>query len=117
MEVLTCILKEKSQLPDFNFHWKCGNTKIINICFTDDLMIFCKVFNSVKHIHDSLAEFETLFGPSSSPGKSNIFFSRVSPSIKLAILDVLGFKEGSLLVTFLGVSLISTKLKYSIVNL
>lgn len=22
MEVLTCILKEKSQLPDFNFHWR-----------------------------------------------------------------------------------------------
>lgn len=29
-------------LPDFHFHWRCGNTKIINLCFTDDLMIFCK---------------------------------------------------------------------------
>jgi hypothetical protein len=60
-------------------------------------MIFCKGdLSSIKHIHDSLVEFESLSGLSPSPGKSNIFFSGVSPSTKLAILDVLGFKEGNL---------------------
>lgn len=29
MEVLTCILKEKSNEPDFKFHWRCNQPKII----------------------------------------------------------------------------------------
>ncbi|XP_058185751.1 uncharacterized protein LOC131302975 [Rhododendron vialii] len=27
---------------DFRYHWRCGATKILNLCFADDLMIFCK---------------------------------------------------------------------------
>lgn len=76
MEVLTCILKEKATLPDFHFHWRCSKNKIINLCFADDLMIFCKGdMSSIKHIHNSLIEFEALSGLSPSPGKSSAFFS------------------------------------------
>ncbi|XP_058192110.1 uncharacterized protein LOC131309505 [Rhododendron vialii] len=114
MEVLTWFLKEKSLLPDFRFHWRCGNTKIINLCFADDLMIFCKGdLTSVKHIHDALTEFQELLGFSPSPGKSSIYFSGVNNSSRLAILNVLEFKEGTLPVRYLGVPLISTKLRAS----
>lgn len=114
MEVLTCLLREKSLLPDFHFHWRCGNTKLINLCFADDLMIFCKGdLTSVNHIHDALIEFQDLSGLSPSPGKSSIFFSRVNNSTKMAILNALEFREGTLLVRYLGVPLISTKLKAS----
>lgn len=65
---------------------------LINLCFADDLMVFCRgELSSIKHIHDALAEFESLSRLSPSPGKSNIFFSGVQPRVKLAILDVLGF--------------------------
>lgn len=113
MEVLTCILKEKSLQPDFQFHWRCSQGKLINLCFADDLMIFCKEdLNSIKHIKSSLMEFESLSGLSPSPGKSYAFFSGVQPTVKSDILHTLGFKEGSLPVRYLGVPLLSTKLKY-----
>ncbi|XP_058189185.1 uncharacterized protein LOC131306776 [Rhododendron vialii] len=51
IEVLTCILKEKSRLPDFKFHWKCGSPKLVNLCFADDLMIFCKAYHQEIWIH------------------------------------------------------------------
>lgn len=114
MEVLTCLLREKSLLPDFHFHWRCGNSKLINRCFADDLMIFSKGdLTSVNHILTALTEFQALSGLSPSPGKSSIYFSGVNTSSRLAILNVLGFKEGILPVRYLGVPLISTKLKAS----
>lgn len=114
MEVLTQLLKEKSQGPNFHFPWRCDKTKIINLCFVDDLMIFCKgELSSILCIQEALSEFEALSGLSPSPGKSNIFFSGVPPTIKQAILDALHFQEGSLPVRYLGVPLISTKLKYA----
>ncbi|KAH7846413.1 hypothetical protein Vadar_013777 [Vaccinium darrowii] len=113
MEVLTCILREKANLPDFQFHWRCSKTKIINLCFADDLMIFCKGdLSSVKHIQSSLEEFEVLSGLSPSPGKSHVFFSGVHHATRENILQLLGFKEGSLPVRYLGVPLLTTKLKH-----
>lgn len=113
MEMLTQILKEKSQSPNFHFHWRCDKTKLINLCFADDLMIFCKgELSSILCIQEALSEFETLSGLSPSPGKSSIFFSGVPSTVKQSILDALHFQEGSLPVRYLGVPLISTKLKY-----
>ncbi|XP_058217372.1 uncharacterized protein LOC131328445 [Rhododendron vialii] len=74
MEVLTCLLREKSLLPDFHF-WE---------------------LTSVNHIQDALSKFQILSSLSHSPGKSNIYFSGVNAVTRLAILDVLKFKEGSL---------------------
>jgi hypothetical protein len=112
MEVLTCLHREQSLLPDFHFHWRCGDTKLINLCFADDLMIFCKgELTSVNHIQDAFTEFQALSGLSLSPGKSSIYFSGVSLNSRLAILNVLGFQEGTLPVRYLGVPQISTKLK------
>jgi mannosylglycoprotein endo-beta-mannosidase len=113
MEVLTCILKEKSKKPDFRFHWRCNQTKIINLCFADDLMLFCNGdVKSVRHIHDSLCEFESLSGLSPSPGKSTVFFYGVQHNTRKEILQLLGFNEGTLPVRYLGVPLLSTKLKH-----
>lgn len=89
MEVLTFILREKSLLPDFHFHWRCGKNQLIILCFADDLMIFCKgELTSVNHIQDALSEFQLLSGLSLSLGKSSIYFSGVNAITKLAILDV-----------------------------
>ncbi len=89
MEVLTCILKEKAMLPDFQFHWRCSKTKTINLCFADDLMIFCKgEVKSVTHIRTALQEFESLSGLSPSPGKSSVFFSGVQHSTRIDILQI-----------------------------
>ncbi|XP_058198403.1 uncharacterized protein LOC131313927 [Rhododendron vialii] len=61
MEILTCLLKEKSLLHDFHFHWRCGATKLVNLCFADDLMIFYKgELTSINHIQDAFSEFQSL---------------------------------------------------------
>ncbi|XP_058223104.1 uncharacterized protein LOC131332819 [Rhododendron vialii] len=139
MEVFTNLINKKSQLPNFHFHWRCKTNQLINLCFADDLMIFCKEelssiklikealinlcfaddlmifckgeFSSIKLIKEALTEFEALSGLSHSTGKSSIFFSRVSVGVKETILQELGFQEGSLPVRYLGVPLLSTKLK------
>ncbi|KAF7150912.1 hypothetical protein RHSIM_Rhsim02G0149400 [Rhododendron simsii] len=57
----------------------CGNTKIINLCFADDLMIFCKgELSSITLIQEALTEFQALSGLSSNPKKSSIYFSGVA---------------------------------------
>ena len=42
MEGLSRILDEKSKHPLFRFHWRCEKTRIVNLCFADDLMISVK---------------------------------------------------------------------------
>ena len=80
-------------------------------------MIFCKgELSSIQCIQEALVEFEALSGLSPSPSKSNIFFSGVPTTNKTAILGTLGFQEGSVPVKYLGVPLISTKLKYATVR-
>ncbi|XP_028081799.1 uncharacterized protein LOC114283172 [Camellia sinensis] len=90
----------------------CGKTRIVNLCFADDLMIFCKgdVF-TVKAIKDGLDEFQSLSGLSPSPNKSHIFFSGCEKKLRDDLMNVVKFNEGFLPVRCLGVPLISTKLK------
>ena len=118
MEILTRILAEKANDDKFKFHWRCEKLKLINLCFADDLMIFCRgESNSVGIVTDGLSEFSKLSGLKPSPGKSHIFFSGVKDEVRDNILLLSGFQIGSLPVKYLGVPLITTKLKSSDSNL
>lgn len=58
IEVLARILNELTLDPNFKFHWRCGKNRIVNLCFADDLMVFCKRHvPSVKLIKIGLMEF------------------------------------------------------------
>ncbi|XP_028067833.1 uncharacterized protein LOC114270499 [Camellia sinensis] len=114
MEILARILAEKSRSPLFKFHWRCEKTKIVNLCFADDLMIFSKGDpGTVSLIMQGLDEFRNLSGLTPNSSKSNIFFSGCSSELKENILRIANFTEGSLPVKYLGVPLITTKLKAS----
>ncbi|KAF7138342.1 hypothetical protein RHSIM_Rhsim07G0148100 [Rhododendron simsii] len=73
----------------------------------------CKLgeLSSIIHIQEALIEFQALSGLSPSPEKSSIYFSGVNNTTRMAILDILRFQEGTLPVKYLGVRLLSTKLK------
>ncbi|KAL7234527.1 hypothetical protein ACSBR1_018023 [Camellia fascicularis] len=75
-------------------------------------MIFCKgdVF-TVHSIKNGLEEFKNLSGLSPSPNKSHIFFSECEKKLRDEILQVCHFNEGSFPVRYLGVPLVSKKLK------
>ncbi|XP_028077369.1 uncharacterized protein LOC114279339 [Camellia sinensis] len=114
MEILSKILVEKSTHLDFKFHWRCDKTKIVNLCFADDLMIFCKGDKfTVSVIKEGLDEFQSLSGLSPSPHKSHIFFSGCEKKLRDELLNVVKFNKGVLPMRYLGVPLISTKLKSS----
>ncbi|XP_062103511.1 uncharacterized protein LOC133814585 [Humulus lupulus] len=53
MEYLTRLLLLASQQKEFRFHPLCKHLKLVNLCFADDLLLFCKgSYSSVKILFD-----------------------------------------------------------------
>ncbi|GJU04466.1 hypothetical protein Tco_1120896 [Tanacetum coccineum] len=114
MEILTLVLKCKvCNFGDFVFHHHCEELDIINLCFTDDLFLFAHGdVNSVRVSMKALEEFKNVLDLVPSLLKSTTYFCNVLNHVKLAILNVLPFEEGNLLVKYLVVSLDSQRLVY-----
>ncbi|GKE92996.1 hypothetical protein Tco_1574091 [Tanacetum coccineum] len=95
----------------FRYHTHCEEFELTNVCFADDLFIFARGdVNSAQVIMDSLNEFKSVSGLVHSLPKSTVFFCNVVNHVKLAILNIMPFSEGTLPVIYLGVLLISTRL-------
>ncbi|KAL9993786.1 putative RNA-directed DNA polymerase [Helianthus debilis subsp. tardiflorus] len=114
MEVLTCTLQHASSVDSsFSFHNKCERQRIINLCFANDLFLFARgVVSSAKCIMNALSQFTRTSRLIPSVQKSTDFFCNVPQQVKLAILGVIPFTEGELLVRYPGVPLISSRLLY-----
>ncbi|GJZ26972.1 protein LAZ1, partial [Tanacetum coccineum] len=112
IEVLTLILKRRVRASDsFRYHKHCEEPDLINVCFVDVLFIFSRGdVNSTRGIMESLEEFKSVSGLVPSLPKSTAFFCNVGNHVKHDILNIMPFSEGSLLVIYLGVPLISTGL-------
>ncbi|KAL0313777.1 UNVERIFIED_CONTAM: putative mitochondrial protein [Sesamum calycinum] len=66
---------------------------ILNICFADDVLLFCKAhFPSTQLFKDTLCELLSLL--TVNPAKSQIILSRAAQQDKQQMLDLLGFQEG-----------------------
>ncbi|GKB20225.1 trichome birefringence-like protein 3, partial [Tanacetum coccineum] len=112
MEILTLILKRRNRLLNsFRFHHHCEEIQLINVCFADDLFIFARGdVESARVIMESLEEFKLTSRLVPSLPKSMTYFCNVVTHIKNAILNIMPFSEGELLVKYLGVPLISSRL-------
>ncbi|KAL0310434.1 UNVERIFIED_CONTAM: hypothetical protein Scaly_2928700 [Sesamum calycinum] len=56
-------LRQESHSPSFQFHWKCKEQQILDLCFADDVLVFCKAdIPSISVIKDTLCEFAELSG-------------------------------------------------------
>ncbi|GJY87437.1 putative RNA-directed DNA polymerase, partial [Tanacetum coccineum] len=98
---------------EFVYHHRCSKLNIVNLCFADDLFLFSHGdVNSAHVIKDSLDEFKTTSGLVPSLPKSTAYFCNVLNHVKLSIINVMPFIEGTLPVKHLGVPLISTRLVY-----
>ncbi|KAL0295521.1 UNVERIFIED_CONTAM: hypothetical protein Sangu_3196000, partial [Sesamum angustifolium] len=104
MEIWNLLLRFRiKEAADFQYHWKCKDIGLINLCFADDVLLFCKAhLPSIMVITDTLNEFAALSGLKVNPAKSQIIFSRAVQQERQQILDYLGFQEGSLPVKYLG---------------
>ncbi|KAL0290170.1 UNVERIFIED_CONTAM: hypothetical protein Sradi_7056000 [Sesamum radiatum] len=111
MEVGSALLRYRvQQSPQFQYHWKCKDLGLINLCFADDVLLFCKAdIPSIKLLTETLSEFATFSGLKVNPSKSQIIFSRAVQQ-RQQLLDCVGFQEGSLPIKYLGIPLTSSRL-------
>ncbi|XP_062118568.1 uncharacterized protein LOC133832210 [Humulus lupulus] len=86
MDYLTRILIKASKEKGFIFHPMCKSLNLVNLCFADDLLIFCKTNSqSVQILHRALAEFQKVSGLSINHNKSHIYFGGLSKIAKAPI--------------------------------
>ncbi|XP_062103730.1 uncharacterized protein LOC133814836 [Humulus lupulus] len=98
----------------FRFHPMCKSLNLVNLCFADDLLIFCKATTqSVQIIHRALAEFKMALGLSINHNKSHIYFGGLSEVAKAPALNCTNLIEGSFPLKYFEVPLRPTKCKAS----
>nr|GEV07572.1 hypothetical protein [Tanacetum cinerariifolium] len=114
MEILTLIIKRRVRESDvFAFHHYCSKLDLVNLCFAYDLFLFAyRNTNSARVIMESLEEFKIVSGLVLSLPKSTAYFCNVTNHVKMSILHILPFEEGSLPVKYLEVPLVSSRLIY-----
>ncbi|XP_062080462.1 uncharacterized mitochondrial protein AtMg01250-like [Humulus lupulus] len=79
MEFCTRLLCQASLDKGFRYHPKCKQLKIVNLCFADDLVIFCKgETSSVQIMRDGFNEFCLASGLSANMDKSQVYFGGVT---------------------------------------
>lgn len=113
MEAFSSILRYRIRQGGFSYHPKCAVINLSHLVFADDMLIFCgDEVGSFGVIKGVLKEFHFFSGLQPNLGKSACFFAGVDQERKLALRAILDIPEVSLPVKYLGVPLISTKLRY-----
>ncbi|KAK4382096.1 putative mitochondrial protein [Sesamum angolense] len=112
MEIWCKLIRHRVQnSTQFQYHWKCKEPGLINLCFVDDVLLFCKAhIPSIQVLTDALNEFAIMSGLKVNPTKSQTVLSRSVQQDRQRILDYVGFHEGSLPVKYLGIPLTSSRL-------
>ncbi|XP_062106626.1 uncharacterized protein LOC133817969 [Humulus lupulus] len=88
MDYLTQMLIKASSNKGFRFHPMYKSVNLVNICFADDLLIFCKANpQSVQILHTALAEFKLTSGMSINHRKSRIYLGGFSDVAKESVLS------------------------------
>ena len=86
----------------------CTLILITHLCFADDLFLFTKGnADSVRITMEELAKFEAFSGMQVNKQKSAVFLAAIDDSVRDAILDMTGFRLGSLPMKYLGCRLYS----------
>ncbi|GKC52787.1 ABC transporter B family member 15-like protein [Tanacetum coccineum] len=112
MEILTLMIRRQVEKSNgFKYHWQCKDLKLTNLCFVDDLILFCHCdCKSVSVLKKAMAEFSESFGLIPSYDKSVMFLGNVKEAAKVRILNLMPFREGKFPMKYLGVPLVSKRL-------
>lgn len=75
MEYLHRTLQKMGRNPDFEFHSKCEQLKIVNLSCTDDLLVFTRRDNgSVTLALNTMKDFAEAIGLHVNPSKCRAYF-------------------------------------------
>jgi len=86
MEYLNRMMKTLWRDKNFKGHPDCKNLRMINLCFVDDLLLFCKGHLKSTHlIKEKLEIFATMLGLKANPQKSCNYFGGLHNDVKRQI--------------------------------
>ncbi|KAL0291249.1 UNVERIFIED_CONTAM: Retrovirus-related Pol polyprotein from type-2 retrotransposable element R2DM [Sesamum radiatum] len=96
MEVLQLMLQQLiDQNEGFSYHWRCKELGLFQLCFADDLLLFCKAdVASIQVFRRGLEEFANLSGLHANPQKSQLIISRSAQEEREHLIAALQFQEG-----------------------
>ncbi|KAH7850805.1 hypothetical protein Vadar_003220 [Vaccinium darrowii] len=106
------ILREKIRIGQFTYHPKCSALSLAHLAFADELFLLSRAdCHSIVVFQSALDDFYLFSGLKPNLQKSQIFFSGVATDLKRSLLAILPIPEGHLSVRYLGVPLISSRLR------
>lgn len=112
MEYLSRIMKVVGQEEHFHFHSRCRLMQLNQLCFADDLLLFCKgEMDSIKLLLNGFNVFSDTSGLQVNKSKSSVYCCSIDEETQNQIQQVSGFTIGSLPFRYLGVPISTTKLK------
>ncbi|XP_011101348.1 uncharacterized protein LOC105179428 [Sesamum indicum] len=115
MEILGPTIQQKIEVQGgFLYHWQCEETRLFQLSFADDLQLLCRADeSSIRVFKEGLDDYSALSGLHTNAAKSQVIFSKAAQPLKHTIVSTLDFQEGELPVTYLGLSLIASRLSIS----
>ena len=113
MECLSRLLLSRYEAGTIGYHPRTEELKISHLMFADDVMVFFDgKSNSLHGIAECLDDFASWSGLRMNNNKTELFISGVDQSETAAITSY-GFPYGTLSIRYLGLPLMSRKLKIS----
>ncbi|XP_074300468.1 uncharacterized protein LOC141631739 [Silene latifolia] len=111
MEYLSRILGVVANQDGFRYHPMCGHIKLNHLLFADDLLLFCKGTEAaIMWMLRGFATFSASSGLCLNNEKTDIYFNGVPGYVIDNIIQIYGFKRGTLPFKYLGVPISSKKL-------
>ena len=106
MEYLTRIPLHVAAHHLVKFHPLCKDLKLLNLCFADDLMIFCKAYTpTVQSLLDGFEHFSRATGLQANKSKSQIFITKADEQVCNDITTLTSFGLGTFPIKYLGIPL------------
>ncbi|KAG7552255.1 Reverse transcriptase domain [Arabidopsis thaliana x Arabidopsis arenosa] len=113
MEVFSSLLKSRFEAGYIHYHPKTADLSISHLMFADDVMVFFDGGSSSLHgISEALDDFASWSGLQVNKNKTNLYLAGTDQSEALAISRY-GYPASTLPVRYLGLPLMSRKLKIS----
>ena len=112
MEAFTGIISKATESALFKHHPKCKEMSLTHLSFADDLVVFTGGDKeSCRIVKDAIAEFSSYSGLMVNLDKSSLFTAGINMDGIQEISSILGIQHGHPPFKYLGVPLITTRLK------